>query len=247
MKIGIIGAMREELDKLIAEMVCEKETTKGMRTFYEGTLYEKEVVLVFSRWGKVAAATTVTQLIVEFGVDKVIFSGIAGALSSQLNIGDVVIGQKLFQHDMDASPLMPRFEIPLVGRSFFETDEVDVAKAKQAVEKFLQTETAFLDKLSNYKIISPKVFVGDIASGDKFVNNEAERNEIKKNLPTVLCVEMEGAAVAQVCYDFNIPFLVVRTISDTADEGAVIDFPVFLENIASEYVHYILKELLPKL
>jgi len=247
MKLGIIGAMREEVDRLIAEMYCEKQTTKGMRTFYEGTLYGKSAVIVFSRWGKVAAATTVTQLIVEFGVDKVIFSGIAGGLSPKLNIGDVVIGRKLFQHDMDATPLMPRFEIPLVGRTYFETAESDIRLAKQAVGEFLLVETAFIDKLSNFGIKAPKVLVGDIASGDKFVNNHNDKQAILEALPSVLCVEMEGAAVAQVCYDFGIPFLVIRTISDTADDKAVENFPVFLENIASEYAHYILKELLPKL
>ncbi len=243
MKIGIIGAMREEVEKLIAEMICEKQTVKGKRTFYEGSLYGKQVVLVFSRWGKVAAATTVTQLIIEYSVDKVIFSGIAGALSSQLAIGDVVIAEKLFQHDMDASPLMPRFEIPLIGRSFFEAEKMDMSKAKLAVEKFIQTETVFMEKLKGYNISAPKVLLGDIASGDQFINSQDGRNEIKNNLPSVLCVEMEGAAVAQVCYDFSVPFLVIRTISDSADEEAVVDFPVFLEHVASEYAHYILKEL----
>lgn len=247
MRIGIIGAMSQEVVRLIAEMTCEKKTNRGKRTFYEGTLYGKSVVLVFSRWGKVSAATTVTQLIIEFGVDKVIFTGIAGALSSKLTIGDVVIGQKLFQHDMDASPLMPRFEIPLVGKSYFETDEKLIKIAKQAVEDFLQMETAFITKLSDFGIKLPKVLIGDIASGDKFVNNHEDKQAILEALPSVLCVEMEGAAVAQVCNDFNIPFLVIRTISDTADDMAVINFPVFLENIASEYAHYILKELLPKL
>lgn len=247
MKIGIIGAMREEVDRLIAEMVCEKQSNKGMRTFYEGTLYGKSVVLVFSRWGKVSAATTVTQLIVEFGVNKVIFTGIAGGLSPDLSIGDVIVGHKLYQHDMDASPLMPRFEIPLVGKTFFETDNADITLAIQAVKEFLQTETAFISKLSDFGIKSPKVYVGDIASGDKFINSHEDKQTILDALPSVLCVEMEGAAVAQVCNDFNIPFLVIRTISDTADDTAIIDFPVFLENIASEYAHYILKELLPKL
>ncbi|MBN2788279.1 MAG: 5'-methylthioadenosine/adenosylhomocysteine nucleosidase [Paludibacteraceae bacterium] len=247
MKIGIIGAMHQEVDKLIAEMHCRQQTVKGKRTFYEGSLYGKQVVLVFSRWGKVAASTTVTQLIVEFGVDCVIFSGIAGALSSQLAIGDVVIGHKLYQHDMDASPMMPRFEIPLIGKSYFETDKVLIETAKQSVVNLLKHETAFVQKLQDFGVKKPKVTVGDIASGDKFVHCKQEKEAIIQALPTVFCVEMEGAAVAQVCYDFDVSFLVIRIISDTADDTAVEDFPVFLENIASEYAHYILKELLPKL
>ncbi len=247
MKIGIIGAMHQEVDKLIAEMLCQRQIVKGKRTFYEGILYGKQVVLVFSRWGKVAAATTVTQLIVEYGVDCVIFSGIAGALSPQLAIGDVVIGHKLFQHDMDASPMMPRFEIPLVGKTYFETDETTVSLAEQAVVGFFQTETDFLKKLSDFGIDTPKVLVGDIASGDKFVNSSDEKQAILEALPSVLCVEMEGAALAQVCYDFDVPFLIIRIISDTADEKAVVDFPVFLDTIASEYSLQILKQLLPQL
>lgn len=247
MKIGIIGAMHQEVDKLIAEMLCQQQTVKGKRTFYEGTLYGKQVVLVFSRWGKVAAATTVTQLIVEFGVDCVIFSGIAGALSPQLAIGDVVIGHKLFQHDMDASPMMPRFEIPLIGKSYFETEEAFVKKAHQVVEKFLQTETVFLSKLATFSINAPKVMIGDIASGDKFINSYADKQLILEGLPSVLCVEMEGAAVAQVCYDFDVPFLVIRIISDAADDNATVDFPLFLDTIASEYSLQILKQLLPQL
>jgi adenosylhomocysteine nucleosidase len=150
MKIGIIGAMHQEVDKLIAEMHCRQQTVKGKRTFYEGSLYGKEVVLVFSRWGKVAASTTVTQLIVEFGVDCVIFSGIAGALSSKLAIGDVVIGSKLYQHDMDASPMMPRFEIPLIGKSYFETDKVLIETAKQSVVNLLKQKRLLF---KSYKIL----------------------------------------------------------------------------------------------
>lgn len=247
MKIGVIGAMHEEVERLISEMVCEKKTIKGMRTFYEGNLYGKSVVLVFSRWGKVSAATTVTQLIVEFGVDMIVFIGIAGGISPKLQIGDVVIGDKLFQHDMDASPLMPRYEIPLLGKTYFETEQRIISLALIAVKEFLEKQVEFKTRLYEFGINSPQVYVGDIASGDKFVNNPTDKQGILDGLPSVLCVEMEGAAVAQVCNDFTIPFLILRTISDTADDSAVVDFPVFLENIASEYAHYILKELLPKL
>jgi adenosylhomocysteine nucleosidase len=247
MKIGVVGAMRQEVQKLIAEMQVQKTTKQGKRTFYEGTLYGKEVVLVFSRWGKVAAATTATQLISDFHVDKMIFTGIAGALAPHLRVGDVVIGQRFFQHDMDASPMVPVYEIPLIGRAFFQSDEQDVALAKSVVTGFFNAQSVFLDKLRAFGISNPTVYVGDIASGDLFVSSQAQKDKILKGLPSTLCVEMEGAAVAQVCFDFDIPLLVIRSISDTADHQAEIDFPVFLDQIASEYAHYVLKDLLPKM
>ncbi len=243
MKLGIIGAMHQEVDRLIELMHCEKQTVLGMRTFYEGNLFGMQVVLVFSRWGKVAAATTATQLIVSFGVDVVLFTGIAGGLSHNITIGDVVIGDKLFQHDMDASPLMPRFEIPLSKKSYFETSVDLKEKAYIAVRSFLSNETAFLAQLQDFGIKHPKVWVGDIASGDQFIHTQAQRQAIITNLPSVLCVEMEGAAVAQVCYDYAIPFLVIRVISDTADDASVVDFPVFLEQLASKYAFFILKNV----
>jgi adenosylhomocysteine nucleosidase len=243
MRIGIIGAMSEEIDKLLREMTCERQSEIGKRVFYEGHLYGQEVVLVFSRWGKVAAATTATQLILDFKVDILIFTGIAGALSPDLQIGDIVVGQRLYQHDMDARPLMQQFEIPLTGKTFFETDPDWVQKAQKASERFVQEETAFMEKLNTFGISKPRVWVGDIASGDKFVGSHAEKEAIHSALPDVLCVEMEGAAVAQVCDDFAVPFLIIRTISDTADDQALVDFPFFLENIASEYAHYIFRKM----
>lgn len=243
-KIGIIGAMYEEVDKLIAAMTIERSTEKGKRVFHEGRLYQQSVVIVFSRWGKVAAAATTAQLIVEFGVEKIIFMGVAGAVDPTLHIGDVVIARRLFQHDMDARPMMPQFEIPLIGQAYFECKAHDIRLAQKAAIHVLSQRNDFYNKLESYAITSPKVVIGDIASGDKFVSTQTDRSFIQEKLPSVVCVEMEGAAVAQVASDFDIPFLIIRTISDTADDASVISFPVFVENIASEYSLYILKELL---
>lgn len=242
MKIGIIGAMHEEVSSLLREMQVEKTTEQGKRVFYEGELYGKQVVLVFSRWGKVAAATTATQLICDFSVTSIFFTGIAGALASNLNIGDVVIAQHLFQHDMDARPLMSQYEIPLIGRSFFTANERFVDLAHVSVNRFLSEEHDFLNSIKVFGIDSPKVYVGDIASGDLFVSNDSQKQQILDGLPSVLCVEMEGAAVAQVCFDFDIPLLVIRSISDSADDNAHVDFPVYLEKVAAEYAHYIFKQ-----
>lgn len=247
MKIGIIGAMHEEIMHLLKEMEVERTVERGKRIFYEGRLYGRSVVLVFSRWGKVAAATTATQLIVEFGVQRIVFTGIAGAIDPELNVGDVVIGRKFFQHDMDARPLMSRYEIPLTGRTCFESDEADIHSAFTAINHFLHEKDAFHAHLAQLGIESPKVVVGDIVSGDQFVHTDSVRNDILENLPEVACVEMEGAAVAQVCADFDIPLLVIRTISDKANHESEITFSVFLEEVAAEYAHCILQKLLPKL
>ncbi|MFA6582380.1 MAG: 5'-methylthioadenosine/S-adenosylhomocysteine nucleosidase, partial [Paludibacter sp.] len=109
MLLGIMGAMPEEMDKIIASITNKQIEESGSRIYYRGELFGQEVVAVFSRWGKVAAAATVTHLILEYKVDRIIFTGVAGAISPELNVGDVVIGQRLFQHDMDARPLMRRF------------------------------------------------------------------------------------------------------------------------------------------
>jgi adenosylhomocysteine nucleosidase len=243
MRIGIIGAMQQEIAVLLNELQQTQCIEKGGRKFYEGILYEKEVVLVFSRWGKVAAATTATQLILDFKVDLIIFTGVAGALSRDIHVGDVVVGSRLYQHDMDARPLMPRFEIPLLRRSFFESDAVYSQKATQAINDVFKNDLEFRQKLTDFGITSPIVMVGDVASGDKFVSSAKDKKEILTSLPSVACVEMEGASVAQVCYDFSLPVLVIRTISDEADEKAEGNFMSFLTTIAPEYPHHIFKKL----
>ena len=118
MKIGIIGAMEEEIQLFKNDLEIISEETIGMRKYYTGRLFGKDIVLVFSRWGKVAAASTVTTLIQKFQVDLVLFTGVAGAVNSKLNVGDIIISKNLIQHDMDvtALPGFKKFEIPLLGK-----------------------------------------------------------------------------------------------------------------------------------
>src|SRR5438309_652032 len=111
MTIGIMSAMREEIDSLLAEMTDVEVVEAGMRTYHRGRLWGAPAVLVFSRWGKVAAATTTTYLIEHFGVDRILFTGVAGGIDDALHVGDVVVASRLYQHDMDARPLRERFEI----------------------------------------------------------------------------------------------------------------------------------------
>ena len=117
--IGIISAMPEEIQTLLVNLKNKTTSTKGMRTYYQGLLFEKPVVLVFSRWGKVAAATTTTQLINDFDVEEIIFTGVAGSIKKNIPIGDIIIGNKLYQHDMNASPLVEPYEIPLLKKRYF--------------------------------------------------------------------------------------------------------------------------------
>jgi len=242
MLLGIMGAMPEEMDKIIATISNKQIVERGSRIYYRGELYGQDVVAVFSRWGKVAAATTATHLILEFNVDRIVFTGVAGGISPELNVGDVVIGQRLYQHDMDARPLMRRFEIPLTGKTSYETPLQNVDTMAQAVHNFLINNKEFRKILIENNINNPKMLIGDIASGDLFISSKEMKNALIKNLPSVVCAEMEGAAVAQVCDDFGVPLVVVRVISDSADEQAHITAIGFVNQHASDYSLSILKE-----
>ncbi|WP_456423582.1 5'-methylthioadenosine/adenosylhomocysteine nucleosidase [Lutibacter sp.] len=238
---GIISAMQEEIQALLNKLQNISTITKGMRTYYTGTLFDKKVVLVFSRWGKVASAVTTTQLINDFNIDEIIFTGVAGAIKPTLNIGDIVIGKKLFQHDMNASPLFEPFEIPLLKRKFLETK--DATKLLSATNKFLNSYASYINpkEAINFDITHPKVVYEDIASGDQFISCVAKIKHLNSILPTTYCVEMEGAAVAQVCFEYKVPFSIIRVISDKANNNATIDFPKFANSIASNYALGILK------
>lgn len=237
MSIGIISAMKEEIQALQKKLQISKKIQKGMRTYYQGSLFDQEVILVFSRWGKVASATTATQLINDFEIDEIIFTGVAGAAQGHINIGDLIIGEFLYQHDMDASPLVAKFEIPLLGKISFQTDPWARQQMHEATKKFMNEIDQYIPKtsLESLGIESPKIHLGDIASGDQFVSSAGQLDIIMKGLPSVLCVEMEGAAVAQVCHEYKVPFTIIRTISDHSNDNAHVDFPKFANEIASQF------------
>ncbi len=181
-------------------------------------------------------------MILEFNVDRIVFTGVAGAISPELNVGDVVIGQRLYQHDMDARPLMKRFEVPLTGKTSYETPLQNVETMSQAVHNFLKTNKEFRKILPEQQILNPKMVIGDIASGDLFISSSEMKYALSRNLPSVVCAEMEGAAVAQVCDDYGVPLVVVRVISDAADEEAHVSAIGFVNQHASDYSLSILKE-----
>lgn len=245
--IGILGAMPQEIDGVISLMDNPVRKIVGMRAYTSGTINGVNAVVVFSRWGKVAAAATVATLIHVFDVDEIIFTGVAGAIDRTLNIGDVVIAKRLYQHDMDARPLMQQFEVPLLGKTFFECDNKEIEKIKDTISPLILNnglEKAIgREVLNEFGINTPNLHIGDIASGDQFFANDEQKQRLHNALPTILCVEMEGAAVAQVCFEHKIPCIIIRTISDVADEQSHIDFPKFIEKVSSQYSLCIIRSL----
>jgi len=246
-KIGIMGAMPEEINGVIALLSNCKTYSIGKRTYFSGQINGIDTVVVFSRWGKVAAATTVTTLIQEFKITDLLFTGVAGAISSDLKIGDIVLGSRFVQHDMDARPLMEQYEIPLLSKSYFESSDTHLLKASKAIEIVINNDSLHkvVSKvdLMEFCISKPKLFIGDIASGDQFFSSDKQKQYLKSQLPNVLCVEMEGAAVAQVCFEYDIPFSIIRAISDTADNHSHIDFQSFINKVSSKYSTEIIKNI----
>lgn len=176
-----------------------------------------------------------------------LFTGVAGAISPELRIGDIVLGKRFIQHDMDARPLMKQYEIPLLSKTYFESETTHLERASKAIDSLLENnslkDSIGTKNLIDFNISKPKLFMGNIASGDQFFSSQEQKNELHTQLPDILCVEMEGAAVAQVCYEYEVPFSIIRTISDTADETAHVDFPSFIKKISSKYAAEIIKNI----
>jgi len=256
MKVGIMGAMPQEISLLQQALRNTRRQTRGMREYLQGTLYDKDAVLVFSRCAKVAAASTATTLIEVFGVDLIVFTGVAGAADESLEVGDVVVGTALVQHDLDARPLFRRFEVPLLDKIVFEAPPKLVALAERSAELYLHTQLGqdvSPESLSAFGIKPPpKVRTGLIVSGDQFIANPETLISLRSallsaGLPAALCVEMEGAAVAQVCHEHGIPVIVMRAISDMADHSAAIAFTPFVEQIASHLTCGIVREMISQI
>lgn len=237
--IGIMGAMPEEIDSVIQLLDSVEQSATAGRTYFTGRINSITTVAVISGWGKVAAAATVSTLIHKFYITELIFTGVAGALNEDLQIGDIIIGSRLLQHDMDARPFIPRYEIPQLKKTFFECPLPQLSTATAAVQSLLENKSLHSliaeETLLEFNITSPRSYTGDIASGDQFFSDKQRKQQLLQELPGVLCVEMEGAAVAQVCYENEVPFTIIRTISDAADEQSHIDFAAFISKIAGKY------------
>ncbi|MFN4359561.1 MAG: 5'-methylthioadenosine/adenosylhomocysteine nucleosidase [Hylemonella sp.] len=240
MTTAILSALAEEQQGLMDRLHQPRRVERAGRVFWLGELHGQPVVLALSRIGKVAAATTATTLIEAFGVQRLIFTGVAGGIGPGVQVGDVVVAQEFVQHDMDASPLFPRYEIPLYGRERFACDAV-------LVRVLLDATRCGLQQLG----LPATVHQGLIASGDRFVSAAEEARLLHATLSEAghapLAVEMEGAAVAQVCHDYGIPYAAMRTISDRADDAAHVDFPKFVSEVASRYARAILDDFMRSL
>jgi len=245
-RLGLISALHEEQAGLIDMMPNAHTVHRGMRDYVTGSLWGIESVCVLSRIGKVAAAATAATLIERFGVTHIVFTGVAGAVDPALQVGDIVVADALVQHDMDATPLFPRFQVPLLGLSDFSSGVQLTERPLQAAGDFVAHDLSQLvpaADLAAFGLHLPRVRHGLIASGDEFVADRARHVDLKSAFPNLLAVEMEGAAVAQVCFEFGVPCAVVRTISDGANEASPTDFLQFIDRIASRYAFGIVRRL----
>jgi adenosylhomocysteine nucleosidase len=229
--IGIIGAMDEEIIHYKKNIDVEDSFEYAGIEYYKGKLYNNDVVLVKSGIGKVHAAIATQIMIDRFDVKSVIFTGLAGALVPYLKIGDVVIANFLVQHDVDLTAFGRRTgEIPAIGR-MVEADPAMIDKIGKIYDKYCSSD-----------FVCPQLIVGTIASGDSFISDSAKIRWLQREFGAI-AAEMEGASVAQVCQMNKIPFVILRTISDSANEEAVSDFSDILKK-APDFAFKIIKEYL---
>ena len=225
---GIIGAMEEEIENLKLSMENVEVIGRADMEFNKGRISGKDVVVVKSGIGKVNAGIC-TQILADiFSVDVIINTGIAGSLKEEINIGDIVLSSDTVQHDMDAVAFgYPLGQIPRLDTLSFPADEELISMAKQCCER-----------------VNPdiNVFIGRIVSGDQFVADRAVKKRISENFGGY-CTEMEGAAIGQAAYLNKIPYVVIRAISDKADDSASMDYPAF-EAKAIEHTVKIMKEMI---
>ena len=227
MIIGIIAAMAEELEILLKDLTLEGKKEKANMTFHKGKLYGKDVVAVVCGIGKVNSAICTQILASEYNVDKVINVGVAGGIGKEIYPGDIVVAENLVQHDMDTTAFGDKMgQIPRLDTFDFKCDEKMVALAKKACEEISELNS----------------FTGRIASGDQFVANIEKIQWLDKEFGAISC-EMEGASIAQVCYLNSIPFVVIRSISDNANNGAHMDYQKFIP-VAVKNSTRILKQML---
>lgn len=248
-RLLIVSALHEELAETLALMPDEQRLPLAGRDFWAGHLQGHAVVAVLSGIGKVAAATTATLALQRFQPQAVLFTGVAGGLSPQAQVGDVVVGAACLQHDMDASPLFPRHELPGYGRAWLPADPTLLAAVAAASRSALDTLPDWLDVgvRQRFGLQRPQVHVGSLVTGDRFVATARESEALRQALPEALAVDMESAAVAQVCLDHATPFVAVRTISDRADDAAHVDFPAFLHGVARHYSRAVVQGVLARL
>lgn len=243
MTIAILSALPEEQAGWVGNLQGVRSTQHAGRQFWQGRWQGEaagqghDLVCALSGIGKVAAATTAAALIERFGVTRIVFTGVAGGVGPGVQVGDVVVASEYLQHDFDASPLFPRWELPGYGRTRLACDAA-MSAALHAASQACVGSTA-------------RAHRGLVVSGDQFVGTAQASQALRAGLEAaghaVLAVEMEGAAVAQTCHDYGVPFAAMRTISDRADDSASVDFSAFVRDVASGYAQRILTGFLQRL
>ena len=221
--IGIIGAMDEEITIIASEMIDLKEYDINNIKFYKGTIYDKDIVLVKSGIGMVNASITTTLMFKEFGVDKILFSGVAGSLNRNVNVGDVVIGDSLLEYLFDVTEFGYEIgTIPRMDTSIFRSD-------------------ILLNKIKNI-LKNDNIYYGKILSGDKFVSNLSEKEKLGEKF-NALAVDMESASVAHCAHVLGIEFAIIRSISDSLNSSSVMEYTEFVNLAANNSKDVILKIL----
>ena len=217
MRIGIMGAMREEIEPIL-ELVDEisGEIDYGKNRYYKAHYYGVELIITYSKIGKVNSALTASTMIEKFEIDILLFSGVAGAINSNLHIGDLIIATKLCQHDLDITAFGHPYGYVPESKIFVESNKTLNEIAKKVATK-----------------LNKKLIEGIIATGDQFIADSKKKEWIKETFQAD-AIEMEGASVGFVCDALGIPFFVLRAISDSADMDAGFDFDKFLESSAKE-------------
>lgn len=246
MTTAILSALAEEQHGLREQLDGAQHVRYAARDFHTGRWHGKPIVLALSRIGKVAAATTATALIERFGVQRIVFTGVAGGLHGDVKVGDTVIATEFLQHDMDASPLFPRHEVPLYGCSRFAAD-LDLVVLLSLAANAVSIGLFDAAVRARFQLDGMRIHQGLLVSGDRFVSAAQEALILQRDLPDALAVDMEGAAVAQVCHDYGVPFAAVRNISDRADDTAHVDFPAYLSQVAGKQARALISALLPLL
>lgn len=225
MKIAIMGAMPEEVAPILEKLGNYTTTEYAGNKYYEAQYRGVDVVVAYSKIGKVFSTLTATTMIEHFGCTKLLFSGVAGAINPELKVGDLIVATKLSQHDLDITAFGHPYGYVPEGAVYVETDK--------ELNNISKTVAQSLGK---------RVREGIIATGDQFVANEERKNWIGETF-NADALEMEGGSVAVVCNALDIPFFILRAISDAADMDASFSFDEFLETSAIESAEFVMKML----